>query len=109
MLLRAGLPFGGRVGAEVPNLVGGHIFQASVTGRIWDQFNSNGGRTVDIISGGVGQTLGDYTLGAVYGEVKGNLALLPIGYGWSAYLSGGAKFNNQFTTWTGRGGVGYRF
>jgi hypothetical protein len=101
--------FGGRAGVEVPNWVGGHIFQASVTGRVWNQFNSNGGRTVDIISGGVGQTLGDYTLGAVYGEVKGNLALMPIFGGWSAYLSGGAKFNQQFTSWTGRGGIGYRW
>ena len=72
-------------------------------------FASNGGRTVDIISGGVGQVIGDYTLGAVYGEVKGNLALMPLGAGWSTYVSGGAKFNNQFTTWTARGGVGYRW
>jgi Autochaperone Domain Type 1 len=101
--------FGGRVGAEMPNIMGAHILQASVTGRVWDQFNGNAGRTVDIVSGGVGQTLGDYTMGSVYGEVKGNLVLTPIGAGWTAYLSGGSKFNNQFTTWTARGGVGYRW
>lgn len=49
----------------------------------------------------------DRALGAVYGEVKGNIALLPIAVGWSINVSGCAKFNNQFTTWTARGGVGY--
>lgn len=101
--------FGGRVGYSWPSFFAGHLLEASVTGRVWDQFNSNGGRTVDIVSGGIGQTLGDFTYGSVYGEVKGNLQLLSAGPGWGAYLSGGAKFNDYFTTWTARGGISYRW
>jgi hypothetical protein len=101
--------FGGRVGTTLPSVIPGHGLEASFTGRVWDQFASNAGRVVDIVNGGVGQSFGDYTLGQVYGEAKGNLALLPAGPGLAAYVSGGARFNDQFTTWTARGGLAYRW
>lgn len=101
--------FGGRVGTTFVEIVPGHAREASFTGRVWDQFASNGGRVVDIMNGDAYHSLGDYTLGQVYGEAKGNLALLPAGPGLGAYVSGGARFNDQFTTWTARGGVAYRW
>ncbi|MGJ0509427.1 MAG: hypothetical protein ACR652_20365 [Methylocystis sp.] len=101
--------FGGRIGMALPNVVAGHLLEASVTGRVWDQFNSNGGRVANIVAAGIEQSFGDYTLGRVYGEAKGNLAMLAAGSGLGAYLGGGARFNDQFTTWTARGGLAYRW
>jgi hypothetical protein len=106
---------GGRVGATFANIgayggwLGGHVLEASATARLWDQFNSNYGRSAQVISGGVSQTLTDATLGKAYTEARGNLALTPTGAGWSAFLSGGVKANSQFTSWTGSGGLAYRW
>lgn len=95
--------FGGRVGATLP--LTGQLLEASVTGRLWDQFASNRGRAVELMGG----SLRDDALARVYGEVKGNLAMLAVGQGLGAYMSGGAKFNDQFRTWIARGGVAYRW
>jgi hypothetical protein len=101
--------FGGRLGTSWSNIFSSHVFEASLTGRYWNMFNSNAGRTVDIMSSGVGETIGDYTLGRDYGEVKGNLNLFSVCSGWSAFANTGVKWNNQFTTVTTKGGIAYRW
>ena len=101
--------FGGRFGTSWANIFSSHVLEASLTGRYWNMFNSNAGRTVDIMSSGVGETIGDYTLGRDYGEVKGNLNLFSICSGWSAFANTGVKWNNQFTTVTTKGGIAYRW
>lgn len=101
--------FGGRVGFVTPGLLAGHIFEASLTGRYWNVFNANGGRTIDISSGGVSDRLGDYTFGRDYGEVKGNLDLYSLGSGWSAFVNTGVRWNQMWTTVTTKGGAAYRW
>lgn len=101
--------FGGRFGTSWANILSSHVLEASLTGRYWNMLNSNAGRTVDIMSSGVGETIGDYTLGRDYGDVKGNLNLFSICSGWSAFVNTGVKWNNQFTTVTTKGGIAYRW
>jgi hypothetical protein len=101
--------FGGRIGKAWSNFIPDHTLEASLTGRYWNMFNSNAGRSIDINSSGIGDTLGDYTLGRDYGEVKGNLNVYSFCSGWSAFVNTGTKWNNQFTTVTTKGGVAYRW
>jgi hypothetical protein len=105
--LRGG--FGGRVGATIGDPIDGHTLQASFTGRLWQPFDSNRGRTAQIVSGGISQTVGDETFGAAYAELRGHLTLAPVAEGWLAYVSGGARLNEQFSSWTASGGVAYRW
>jgi hypothetical protein len=44
-----------------------------------------------------------------FGEVKAGLDLIALGRGWSAHVNGGAKFNNDFTSWNTKGGVSYKW
>lgn len=101
--------FGGRIGFVTPGLHTNHLVEASLTGRYWSIFNANSGRTIDILSGGVSDTLGDDTFGRDYGEVKGNLNIYSVGSGWSAFTNTGVRWNSRWTTVTAKGGVAYRW
>ena len=97
---------GGRIGIDAGNWIGGHVLEASLTGRVWDQFNGNN-NSLDIVNAGPTVTLNDKFEG-VFGEVKGGLTLTPAGgAGWSVFANAGVKFNDQFTTVTAKGGVAY--
>lgn len=101
--------FGGRLGFVTPSPYTNHLVEASFTGRYWSIFDANRGRTTDILSGDVSETIGDYTYGRDYGEVKGNLNIHSIGAGWSTFINTGLRWNAQWASITTKGGVAYRW
>jgi hypothetical protein len=72
-------------------------------------FNSNAGRTATIVSDFTPDTIGDYTLGRDYGEIKGNVNVFSLGSGVSAFINTGVRFNDHFQTVITKGGLAYRF
>jgi hypothetical protein len=105
--LRGG--FGGRIGSTYGNLIDKHAVELSLTGRYWNMFNSNAGRTATIVSENVSDTIGDYTYGRSYGEIKGNVNVFALGSGMSAFVNTGVRFNDHFQTVITKGGLAYRF
>ncbi len=93
---------GGRLGMSLPTVFGGHVVEAWILGRVWDEFLNNG-NTVDLVD----NTLVNDNFGHVYGEVKGGLTVVTLGSGWAGFVDGGVKFNNQFNTVTAKAGVDY--
>ncbi|QAY96600.1 hypothetical protein CWB41_13380 [Methylovirgula ligni] len=98
---------GGRLGVTLPGVFGGHVVEAWVLGRVWDEFLNNG-NVVDLLNEGPDAYVFD-NIGHVYGEAKGGITLVSIGRGWSGFVDGGVKFNNQWNTITAKGGVNYQF
>jgi outer membrane autotransporter protein len=101
--------FGGRVGSSFGNIISNHMLELSLTGRYWNMFNSNAGRTATIVSDFTPETIGDYTLGRDYGEIKGNVNVFSLGSGVSAFINTGVRFNDHFQTVITKGGLAYRF
>jgi hypothetical protein len=79
---------------------------SSVTGKVWDQFHTNNGVTLQ--SGGTDLFLDD-RYQKVFGEVTGQLNVTNTSTGWSAFTNTGVQFNSQFLTVTGKGGVRYQW
>ena len=82
-----------------------HKVQASLTARVWDEFlgkNNN----VTLFNTGSPVFLSD-NFNGVFGEVKGGVDVISLGAGWGAFVNAGVKFNNRFTTITGKGGATY--
>lgn len=98
---------GGRVGMEVPTIIPGHVVEAWIMGRVWDEFLGNN-NTVDIVNGGPDAILID-NFQKVFGEVKGGFTVVTLASGWSGFANVGVKFNDQFTTVTAKGGVNYQW
>jgi|GEM_PF-6374362 len=82
---------------------------APSSGGCWTIFEANGGRTIDILSGGVSDTQSDDAFGRDCGEVKGNLNIYSVGAGWSSFVNTGVRWNAQWTTVTKKGGVADRW
>ena len=61
------------------------------------------------MTAGPGITLDDSLRTKGYGEVRGLVDVANKGTGFSGFVDGGAKFNNQFTTITAKGGVRYQW
>ena len=98
---------GGRLGVTLPSVFGGHVVEAWILGRVWDEFLNNG-NVVDLLNQGPDAYVFD-NIGHVYGEAKGGITLVSIGRGWSGFVDGGVKFNSQWNTITAKGGVNYQF
>ena len=98
---------GGRLGVTLPGVFGGHVVEAWILGRVWDEFLNNG-NVVDLLNEGPDAYVFD-NIGHVYGEAKGGITLVSIGRGWSGFVDGGVKFNNEWNTITAKGGVNYQF
>ena len=60
------------------------------------------------MTAGPGITLDDSLRTKGYGEVRGLVDVANKGTGFSGFVDGGAKFNNQFTTIAAKDGVRYR-
>ena len=78
----------------------------SVTGKAWDQFITKNGVTLETLGGDV---VIDDLYKKVFGEVVTQINITQKGSGVSAYMSGGVKFNSDFTVYTGKGGVRYQW
>lgn len=98
---------GGRFGSELLN-DGDTVVNASITGNYWDEFTNN--TSVGLLTTAPAPVL---TLNDVrekgYGEVTGQLNIADTGSGWSGYLDGGAKFNNQSTDIEFSGGIAFKW
>ena len=65
---------------------------------------------MSLVSSGPSLTLEDnFNHGKAYGEIKGGIDVLSLGVGWSGFANVGVKFNSEFTTLTGKGGVSYNW
>jgi len=82
--------------------------EASVTARYWYEFEDPG--QISVVSYGwlVPGPFQDNMNGG-FGDVNGTLSLVSVGSGWSGFVNGGVKFNNDFTTVSAKGGVRYNW
>jgi hypothetical protein len=99
----------GSIGLRIGKLVAGtdgNMFDLSLTGRIWDEFDGDAGATIP--SGGTSLAFDDKFSGTI-GEFAANADVLNMGDGWSGFLNGGIKFKNNFTSETVTAGVRYHW
>lgn len=96
---------GARIGMTVQQTAT-RTLDVSVTGRFWDEFTSKGGVTLNTT--GPALTISDPHT-KTYGEVQGLVDLANSGTGWSGFVMGGALFNSQNTTITGKVGTRYQW
>ena len=87
-----------------------HYLEASLTTRVWDRLVGDSNVIFTSTTGVPGTTfpLSDKFSGA-YGEVELGLDWIDRVSGWSAFVNGDAKFNDNFTTLTGKAGLRYGF
>jgi hypothetical protein len=93
------------VGARVGTLVrggDGTVAEFALLGRVWDEFG--GDSQVTITDGSNSDTFTTNTDG-IYGELAGSVTVSATGVGFSSYLSGGATFKADATTWNAKIGV----
>src|SRR5262249_5706177 len=108
-----GESFRGALGARLGtrfNWWPGHTNEAWILGRVWDEFAGNN-NTVDLLNPGAAPiTVADTTFThKAFGEVKAGFDFIAMGAGWSVQVNCGAKCNDDFTIWTAKGGVSYKW
>ena len=96
---------GARAGVMAANS-GQWEIDGSVTAKIWDQFWTQNGVTIQ--SDGTDLTLEDHYAKA-FGEVVGQINVTNKFDGWAAFINTGVKFNSDFTTITAKGGARYQW
>ncbi len=97
---------GERVGTTF--VYGPQTIEASLLARVWNEFEGNNSAT--LFTSGPPLLLTDGSLrNRPFGEVSGMIDLLNTGSGWSAFISGGTWFNNEFTTVWGKIGARYQW
>src|SRR5690606_14961601 len=96
---------GVRFGGEVVR-TDSYRLEASITGRIWDEFKGQNNAT--IYNAGSPLTVGDSFDGA-FGEVGGALNVYSAADHWSGFVSGSYKFNSDVQTGTVRAGLRYNW
>ncbi|WP_235818188.1 autotransporter outer membrane beta-barrel domain-containing protein [Brucella thiophenivorans] len=101
--------FRGSLGARF----GGQVLQtesyrveASLTGRVWDEFKNTNSAYVQNI--GVPLTVEDNFKG-VFGEVGGTVNVFDASDKWSSFVSGTYKFNGDIKSGTVRGGIRFHW
>jgi outer membrane autotransporter protein len=97
--LRAGV--GGRIGTSF-GAPGGMKTEVSLLAKVWNEFED--ANDVTITSGGNSVTFSD-NISGVFGEVSATASLYNAARTWSTFVTGGAKFNNDFTSWDAKAGV----
>jgi hypothetical protein len=96
---------GGRAGGTLMT-DGVHTLEASVTARIWDQVS--GSNSVTFVNPGAPFILAD-SFAKTWGETDLQVDWFNRASGWSAFLKGGAQFNQEFLSGTTKGGVRYQW
>ena len=84
----------------------GTLVSASVTGRIWNEFE--GQNDVTFHSEGPDLTLDD-DFGGTYSEIGGSINLIGTESGWSGFINGGTKFKSGYTDTSIKVGVRLQF
>lgn len=105
-----GRSFRGAVGERFGTVFnnGPHAVEASLLFRVWDEWLGNNSAT--LLTAGPPLTVTDAALkDRPFGEVAGMLDVLNLGAGWSGFINGGVKFNNEFTEVSGKGGLRYQW
>jgi hypothetical protein len=98
---------GGRLGTIMTSTAT-HIVDVSVLGRVWNEFEGDNHAT--ILSAGPALEVTDGAMkNKPFGEVMGMIDLINRSVGWSGFVNGGAKFNNDFTTYSAKGGLRYQW
>lgn len=94
---------GGRLGAKT--YWGASKVEASIIGRVWREFQDPG--NVVVASAGSVLPFGDNFEGT-FGEVSGLLNMYNLwNTGWTGFVKGGVKFNEDITTSNAMGGLRY--
>ena len=96
-----GARFGGRT------IMGNYLVDAFITGRVWDEWE--GSNPVTFLSTGPALELSGGTPKGVFGEVSGMINLASMTSGWSGFVGGGVKFNDNFTSAAAKTGAHYQW
>ena len=92
---------GARIGTTFA--MGGGSTELSLLGKVWNEFED--ANTVTVTDGfGTTASYSDDIEG-IFGEVQGNVLFSNAGGTLSAFVGGGAKFNEDFTSWNAQVGV----
>lgn len=98
---------GARLGATLVDTPD-YAVEAAFNGRYWEQINSANG-IVLTSAGSPNLTLTENIKSGGFSELGAYLDITNKGIGWSGFLNGSAKFNNEFATLTAKGGVRYQW
>ena len=102
---------GGRVGTTwAATWAGwsGKLIDASLTGRVWNEWEGQNAATV-LTSGPALEVFDNGLHNKPFGEIIGMVEVANWGVGWSGFVNTGVKFNNDFTTTTAKGGLRYQW
>jgi len=98
--IRAGA--GGRIGTTF-GTPGGTKTELALTGKLWNEFESANKITVTD-SFGNSETFSD-NISGLFGEIEASATVYSAARDWSGFVSGGAKFNSDFTSWDAKAGI----
>lgn len=101
----ARLGAGVRVGAQFAS-AGGMITEASLLGRIWNEFGDDNSVTV---SDGVNTATFSDDIDGVFGEVTGTLTFKSANSGWSGFISGTGQFGSDYQSYGANAGLRINF
>jgi outer membrane autotransporter protein len=96
---------GGRIGGTLITAPD-HAVEASILGKVWHEFEDN---TVTITDPFGAHTEVSDDAKDIFGELTGSVTAYGLDRSWSVFVSGGAKFNSDFVTYGGKGGIRYAF
>jgi outer membrane autotransporter protein len=98
--VRAGA--GARVGVSLGE-GGASTTELSLLGKVWNEFED--ANTVTISDGMGSSATFEDDISGVFGEVTGTATMYSADRSFSGFVSGGALFNSDFTTWTAKAGL----
>jgi len=96
---------GGRMGTNFATS-NGTTTEISLLGKLWNEFED--ANQVTVSQGGNVARFSD-NIGGLFGEVSASATIFSADRGVSAFVAGGAKFNDDFTSWNAKAGVRRNF
>ncbi|MBN8993881.1 MAG: autotransporter domain-containing protein [Rhizobiales bacterium] len=93
---------GGRIGTTF-GTPGGTKTEVSLLGKVWNEFED--ANTVTITDN-LGNTASfSDSISGVFGEIAATATIYAPNRAWSSFVTGGAKFNSDFTSWNAKAGI----
>jgi len=92
---------GGRVGTNFATS-SGTTTEISLLGKLWNEFED--ANQVTVTQGPNATTFSD-NIGGLFGEVSASATIFSSDRSVSGFVSGGAKFSSDFTSWSAKAGV----